>query len=180
VRDLLPWALSCALSAALGGVVALMLWRLRRSRKGRRVQAHGKRGEELAEALLRAEGFTIVERQRRLSYVLSEAEAPRAIEVVVDFVVRKGGQELVAEVKTGPTAVLRSAETRRQLLEYQLASGAGAVLLVDADGGKISRVTFPLARPEVPDSAGRSGRILVMLGLCLLLMAASYLYGRAG
>jgi hypothetical protein len=175
---LLPWALSCALSAALGGLLAIMLWRLRRSRKGRRVQAHGKRGEELAETLLRARGFTIVERQRRMSYSLTVADAPLQVELVVDFVVHKNGRELVAEVKTGPSARLGNAETRRQLLEYQLASGADAVLLVDADRGTISQVTFPLAQPAAPANA--RGRGWLAWGLVLLLIAACYWYWRAG
>ena len=55
----------------------------------------------------------------------------------------KDGKTCVAEVKTGERALdLRHGPTRRQLLEYQQAFGVEGVLLVDAEGGSVSCVSF--------------------------------------
>ena len=47
-----------------------------------------------------------------------------------------------------PPPRIERAETRRQLLEYQLATGARCVLLVDPDAGTITEVSFPITLPE--------------------------------
>jgi hypothetical protein len=53
---------------------------------------------------------------------------------------------MVAEVKTGTQAPrFEHADTRRQLLEYQLAFEVDSVLLVDVEAGEVREVSFPLA-----------------------------------
>lgn len=144
-------ALGCAACLALGAWVALALRGLRERMRGRALQRQGARGERDAERVLRAAGYVIRERQARRSYRMEVNGALRNADVAFDFVVERAGELLVAEVKTGSSAPrIERAETRRQLLEYQLATGARCVLLVDPDAGTITEVTFPITLPEHP------------------------------
>ena len=139
-----------AFSAGLGIALGMWLASLALTRRDRRAaqarNTRGKRGEERALQLLEEAGYSIVERQRRSAYrVLTDG---RELEVGVsfDFVVARDGRELIAEVKTGSLVTqLRHADTRRQLLEYQLISGCAPILLVDPDAERITEVSFPLA-----------------------------------
>lgn len=142
------------LQAVFAGLLGLLLgaWLMQRLRTqrdrtlARARNARGKRGEDRAEALLIAAGYEIVARQRRSAYKVWTDASELTVTLAVDFVVRRAGRELVAEVKTGSAGTqLRSAETRRQLLEYQLASGAQSVLLVDPERARITELSFPFA-----------------------------------
>jgi hypothetical protein len=144
-----PSWLIAVIAAGLGfGLGALLMSRLRVRREqvqGRARNARGRRGEERAAKLLVAAGYTIVARQQRASYALVSDSAPLEVGLSFDFVVSKGGRQWVAEVKTGALGTqLKHADTRRQLLEYQLASGETQVLLVDPERERISQVSFPL------------------------------------
>lgn len=68
----------------------------------------------------------------------------RPVELRADYLVRRGSERFVAEVKTGRVApCLATAATRRQLLEYRLAYAADGVLLVDMAQRRIHEVVFP-------------------------------------
>lgn len=173
MRSPLLLALACAVCLVLGAWAALALRDLRDRLRGRALQRQGARGERDAERLLQAAGYAIVERQARRSYGIEVNGAHRSAEVSFDFIVERRGERLVAEVKTGHAAPrLERAETRRQLLEYQLATGARCVLLVDPDAGTISEVAFPLALPSMaPRSSWRTPAALV----AIVIAAAWYL-----
>ena len=89
---------------------------------------------------------------------------------MLDFVVERGGEELVAEVKTGATLTthLSRAETRRQLLEYQLATGTRRVLLVDPEAKSVTEVAFPLT--TAPPSGPSAWRVLAVFALLAALV----------
>jgi hypothetical protein len=98
----------------------------------------------------------------------------RTAEVAFDFIVSRGGEELVAEVKTGSSAPrIERAETRRQLLEYQLATGARCVLLVDPAAGSITEISFPITMPEL--AATKSSWSAPVVLIALVVAAAWYL-----
>ncbi len=160
--------LACAL---LGAWLALALRRLRETAGARARQRQGARGERAAERMLEAAGYRIHARQHRTSYRIEVDRQAQEVELVLDFVVERDGEHLVAEVKTGRRAPrLERAETRRQLLEYQLATGCRRVLLVDADAGAITEVAFPL-----PAQAARSGtRWRALLAVALLAAALAW------
>jgi Holliday junction resolvase-like predicted endonuclease len=148
-----PWTeIACALALTLVVGLSLGAWLMRRwrvardSRLARERNERGKLGEDRAETLLLAAGYEIVARQQRTSYRVLAAERSLQVGLILDFVVAREGRQLVAEVKTGAVATqLKHADTRRQLLEYQLASGASSVLLVDPERECITEVAFPLA-----------------------------------
>lgn len=163
----------CTLGMLLG---VLLAWWGQRKLQRRAAQARnlrGRRGERHAASLLEAQGYRIVERQRRVSYAVAVGESERTVELVLDYVVAREGEELVAEVKTGPSAPqLRHADTRRQLLEYQLATGCSRVLLVDPEQARVTEVCFPLAREAVLQP-GPSSSFAARVALLLLLISAT-------
>jgi len=153
--------------AIVAAVVALWLAaRLRAWRGSRRARARAARagaGEDEAARLLEDAGYTIVERQARVTWAPLVDGAPVMMELRADYLVEAGGELLVAEVKTGEDAPsVTTAATRRQLLEYHVAFGADGVLLVCPERGAIHRVVFPFAiraldphRPSPPKSCLR-------------------------
>ena len=95
-----------------------------------------------AEALLRRAGYRIVARQARAVLRVAVDGRIEEFEVRADLVVRRWWRRYVAEIKSGGAARLAHAPTRRQLLEYRQAFACKRLLLVDADRGRILRVSF--------------------------------------
>ena len=164
-------AVSCL---ALGMWLATRVRRLRETLRGRAANARGKRGERDAERLLEAHGYRIHERQARASYELEVDGERRSVDLALDLIVERHGERLVVEVKTGASAPrLSRPETRRQLLEYQLATGSSRVLLVDPEAGTLTEVAFPLAASASWSASGsESGRASAAIAALTMLMAA--------
>ena len=178
-------ALSLLCGVALGAWLVAWLHGRRGRREGVARNARGKRGEERAAALLEAAGYRILERQRRSAYRVSVDAAELDVGVTFDFVVLRDGRELIAEVKTGSLVTrLRHAETRRQLLEYQLVSGREAVLLVDPERACITEVSFPLpdgvGAPEVSLPTPQPRGWVVWAWVLALAVGACALWYRSG
>ena len=124
---------------------------LKRARVRRRFE-RGLEGEREAAAILVEHGYTVEGAQVTTSYVIDVDGAPVEILLRADYVVSRGGERYVAEVKTGRVAPsVQAPATRRQLLEYHLAFAVAGVLLVDADARSVHRIAFPAA-PGARDS----------------------------
>jgi hypothetical protein len=181
VHTWLGLAISLAIGLALGAWLMDLLRARREQLLARARNARGRRGEERAVQLLTAAGYQILARQQRTSYALRQDDKELRVALAFDFVVEKDGKQCVAEVKTGALGTqLKHAETRRQLLEYQLASGGSQVLLVDPEGERISQVSFPLSTPpaevELADAPTQSAWPLVV---CFAITALCvYLWSR--
>lgn len=118
-------------------------------------RSRGARGEALAERILEAHGYTIVERQLSARYALEVDGAAETFLVRADFVVERSGRRFVAEAKAGAFAPrLETAATRRQILEYSCAFDVEGVVLVDAESARVrvvsARPLTPHARPIAP------------------------------
>ncbi|MCA9580850.1 MAG: hypothetical protein KC416_03590 [Myxococcales bacterium] len=124
-------------TVALGRAVylrALRWWRHRRAVAG----------ERRAERLLRKGGYRILDRQVEHHWTVDVDGTATPIPLRADLLVSREGKRFIAEVKTGRRGTdIRSAATRRQLLEYRMAYDVGGVLLVDMEHRKIVEVTFP-------------------------------------
>lgn len=130
----------------------LSAWRARF--RGRAANIRGQRGERAAEKLLARRGYRTLARQAQHTYPVQLGDETVDVTLSADFVVERSGRTYVAEVKTGERAPrFENAETRRQLLEYQLGFGVDSVLLVDVDAGELREVRFPIARPRAPLSS---------------------------
>jgi len=142
---------------ACGAWLALVLRRWLDARSRRRRGARAQRAERDAAGLLEASGFAVLGRQQRQRWALEVDGRAMEFTLVADYLVERDGRRWVAEVKTGERALdLRHGPTRRQLLEYQQAFGVDGVLLVDAEGRSLSRVSF-----LEPREAPRSNRLVV-------------------
>jgi Holliday junction resolvase-like predicted endonuclease len=163
-RELL---LGLALLALVPALVMLARSALRRRRMRLRFE-RGAEGEREAAALLERAGYTIEAAQAATRYEVDVDGARAEVAVRADFVVSRGGERFVAEVKTGRVAPrLETSATRRQLLEYQHAFDVGGVLLVDADARTVQRISFRPRAPRPPVAAW--GLVLVAAVVLALL-----------
>jgi hypothetical protein len=151
----------CALSLLAGVYIAVVV-RRRWVRFGRQRQwARARRAESTAERLLTSLGYAVVGAQVQRSYRLWVDGRPRAVAVRADYVVTRGNQTYVAEVKSGNRApLLETAATRRQLLEYLVAFGAHGVLLVDGESQRVHEVVFPRAVEAERGAWSRAGSMV--------------------
>jgi hypothetical protein len=171
--------LAIIVAISLVFVQTLRLWwaraapRFRLAAQRRRAAA----GEHEAEVLLRSAGYRIEARQprARLAYGLDGSDV--FVDVRADLLVRRGRRRYVAEVKTGAKATeLANRATRRQLLEYAHAFDVDAILLVDADGGRVSTVRIPDRATQRAPGVGAGTLLLgaaVLVGALLALATAS-------
>jgi Holliday junction resolvase-like predicted endonuclease len=149
------------LGLALGAWLALALRRTRETLRARAHNARGRRAENAATKLLEANGYRIVGRQDRKTYVVRQGETDQNVELIIDFVVEKAGERFAAEVKSGGAAAgIERADTRRQLLEYQLVLGSKRVLLVDPERSLITTLAFPIPRPQTGPASKAKSRSL--------------------
>lgn len=133
-------------------VVVTLLWRReagRTARVGRRRQRRAMRAEHDAERLLKRAGYKLLDRQVEASWPVEVDGQVRRAAVRADLLVSRRRRRFVAEVKSGDQAPRPDhPQTRRQLLEYQLAYDVDGVLLVDMEEGRVIEVAFPAARTD--------------------------------
>jgi hypothetical protein len=127
---------------------------LRRFARARVVEDH-------AVKLLDEQGYRVLARQVPVRYSLLVDGRAHDVDLQLDYVVERAGRQYVAEVKSGEVAPsLAHAPTRRQLIEYGIATQTSDVLLVDPERGSVSVVTVPTGARSA--SAGRSIAIAVI------------------
>jgi hypothetical protein len=166
-------ASACALGLCAGAWLALALRRLHGRQRARGHNARGQRAELDAERLLEENGYRILARKLATTYRVEADGASHEVALVLDYLVEWRGEQLAAEVKSGSTAPrLQHRETRRQLLEYQLALGSSAVVLVDPARARVSRISFPVGPARAPSLQ------LMAAGAFVLLCAALAWFAR--
>ena len=167
------------LLVVLGAWLETKWRRLRDRKKSREAAKRGLQGEREAEKLLRKLGYTIVTRHPPASYPMMVDGEPQSVQLQADFMVVREGKRFVAEVKTGKAAKLDQAETRRQMLEYQMAFGIDALLLIDADAKVVRTVRFPLPKAK-PKAAPAKRATLRWATIGALAMGAIWLLAQQG
>lgn len=101
------------------------------------------RKENEARQFLRKKGFNIISTQEEFTYSLLTNGQKIPIKIRFDYIVKRGGQRYIAEVKTGKLAIkAEHGPTRRQLLEYCYASKSNGILLVDMENKSIKKINF--------------------------------------
>lgn len=143
--SLLLLVVSASLSMLVIGLgLALVLARREPGRASQRRNAVAQAGEGAAEALLEAEGFSVLERQVSVEGALCLDGDEVAFRVRLDLRVERDGLLYIAEVKTGTLAPDPSfPATRRQLREYAALLPDHGILLVDMESETITEVAFP-------------------------------------
>lgn len=133
----------------LGALAVWLLLRYAKRLKGKRVQKRGKRGEEAAVALLRSQGYRVLDRQVTKPATIYVDGKCHESHVHADMVVQKGWRRYIVEVKTGKQANPALANVRRQLLEYNFVFEPDGMLFVDIEKKRIREVAFDRPMPGV-------------------------------
>ncbi len=155
------------------------LRRLSERRAGKLHNARGQAGELRAVELLRSRGYRVRARHVSRSYRLEVDEGGEEVQLIADFIVERDGQRWVAEVKTGKHAPrVGHADTRRQMLEYQLAFGTPGVLLVEPEAGRVRVVNFPFAAHRQGATRSPVKALAYGLASAALLLAAWWTWTR--
>jgi len=167
-------AIALVLLLVLSGAWLASKWRTLRDRnKAREAAKRGLQGERDAEKLIKQLGYKIVLRHPPATYAMAVDGDPQSVQLTADFLLELKGKRVLAEVKTGKAAKLEHTETRRQLLEYQLAFGVDALLLIDMDAKQVRTVRFPLPKQKptgVPTAVKKRMSLRwVAIALCALL-----------
>ncbi len=140
----------CFVAATIGAVVfhkiykTYLVWRMqRRFRKGLKA-------ESAACKLLENLGYSILSTQPVLFLSLVLDQEKKKYKVRPDILVKKNGALFFAEVKTGRVAGNPlNRDTRRQLLEYSLASNSCGLLLVNMETKIVHTISFPQKETEM-------------------------------
>ncbi len=104
-----------------------------------------KRAEKNAEKWLKRNGFQIIGKQQSRPLIIKTGNTSHRYLIRTDFLVKKGGNKFVVEVKSGrKNSKITNRETRRQLLEYFLAYQTYGIILFDMDSKNFSEVKFLL------------------------------------
>jgi Holliday junction resolvase-like predicted endonuclease len=132
-----------------GGLLSLVLYLKIRNylnyQKAKCRSFSSKRAEKKAEIWLKRKGFHIIEKQQSRPLIIKTGKTSHRYLIRTDFLVKKGGQKYVVEVKSGrKNSKITNRETRRQLLEYFLAYQACGIILFDMDSKKFTEVKFLL------------------------------------
>lgn len=147
MRDLDPYLLAVAVIGAIFvGVWLQRRWTSwTRRRRMKRLRKMGMRGESRAAGLLARHGFVLEQTQVSGHIEVRVDGVPSRYRVRADGVASRGGRRYVVEIKGGMDAArIANRTTRRQLLEYAIATQTDAVVLVDAARHKVHVVEFPM------------------------------------
>lgn len=110
-----------------------------RRRVATRAAGASRRTEGVME-ILQSQGYDILDISRKVPLVTTVDGRTHQAEIEADFIVRKLGKTCVAIIRRSKGERLTNRKTRRQLLEYYVAHGPSAVLLVDPDTRKIRTI----------------------------------------
>lgn len=129
-------------------------------------------GEEEAEKLLRKQGYDILDSQvRRPVRMTVDGEIIESF-IKIDYLVAKGAQTYLVEVKTGKQANVRLPNVRRQLFEYQNIFHTDGILFIDMNKYDIMEVSF-----DETDQSKSSMKLFfggVLVGMLLMIFIYSY------
>ena len=162
----------------LGGWLTLKWNGYKVRRAASKAAKHGLKAEKEAEKLLKKLGYTLLQRQPPGSYWAVVDGEPLAVKVTGDLLVELKGKTFMAEVKTGKAAKLDNAETRRQMLEYQLAFPVDGILLVDMDDKKIRTIRFPLPKPAAAAAVTAKKKAVRWVGVAVISSIAIWFFAR--
>lgn len=152
----------------------------------------GLKEEKRAAKLLEQHGYTVREFHPKVAYTLHVDNSSERITLELDYIVEKNNKKYVAEVKSGEhTSSILYAPTRRQLLEYAVATDFDGYLLVQTHTNTIQEIRFPISKKRaifipllsilqiilaiVSYIISKHPYVLIV-ALCILLTSFLYLY----
>lgn len=166
------------IGVALGGMAVVLFFKIKswyvkylRDRKFDKAI----RKEEEAYFFLEKNGYEIIEYQPELCYNVYVDEETCKIKVTPDYIVKKRGKIYIAEVKTGEYAPdISSRGTRRQLLEYYIASEMSGILLVDMESKIIKEIRFEIISLE-KESEEEINKVIIIILIGVIIILSLYI-----
>ena len=129
--------------AFLAGIALTIFgMKLLKKHRGRKNVKKGIKGEKVARALLKKEGYKILHEQLEDTVVMTVQDKVHECKVRADFYVKKGMKKYIVEVKSGQNVKATLPEIRRQLLEYDLVFRPDGMLFLDTNKGILEEVIF--------------------------------------
>jgi hypothetical protein len=167
----------------IGGITTFFLIQFLTRLKIKKKIKRGIKLEHDAQTFLIQQGYSIQAYHLPISYTLNLDNKPITIGLELDYIISKNGKTYVAEVKSGEhTATVYYAQTRRQILEYAIATKYDGYLLIDMHHKKIHKIQFPLEKQYFIPTYIKIGVILIASTILLftLMLQKYYIYGNIG
>lgn len=129
--------------AFLAGItLAIFVMKTLKKYRGRKNVKKGIKGEKIARALLKKEGYQILNEQLEDKVIMTVQDKVHECKVRADFYVKKGMKKYIVEVKSGQNVKATLPDIRRQLLEYDLVFRPDGMLFLDTNKGVLEEVVF--------------------------------------
>ena len=127
-------------------LILLIQYKSRIYIRNRKQQKRFKRGAKLekkAKKLLIKKGYTILAEQYIAYHKFKVDNNTIQAKLIVDYIVEKGNEKYIIEVKSGQSAnSIKNKDTRRQLLEYFYAVENDGVMLLDMENEVLHSIEF--------------------------------------
>lgn len=134
------------LCSVLGGLFFLGIKKWIVGYRIRKRLARGREKELEAVEWLESNGFRILDHQPQYQHAVKWNGRRQVFNVRPDFLVRKRGQTILVEVKSGSSAIsIENRSTRRQLLEYHIVAPKYDLYLLDMEAGQLNKVDFSIS-----------------------------------
>lgn len=158
------------------GIISFRLWYKSFSKK-KQQKKRFKRGfklEQKAAKFLISKGFTILGDQVEYQHTYFVNDEETVSTINIDYLVEKGNEIFVVEVKSGKSAIsIKNRSTRRQLLEYAVAIECDGVYLLDMENKELQLIEFQF--PTTTDTPkSNKGLLLALVSLIVVLLYIIY------
>lgn len=140
-----PWMWGMIFSFSVAVVATIFVSSAWRRHQRKRILSRAQVVEKEAVSLLENSGFKLVEEQPEREFFIKVNGKKIPCKARADYLVRRGKDLYVAEVKTGKYLHFDHPRVRRQLLEYYLVYHPKAVILVNGESDELYRITFPFS-----------------------------------
>ncbi|HXL01628.1 MAG TPA: hypothetical protein PK016_00690 [Candidatus Atribacteria bacterium] len=144
-----PWVWGMIFSFSVAVVITMFVSSAWRRHRRKKIFSRAQVVEKEAASLLENSGFKLVEEQPEREFFIQVNGKKIPCKARADYLVRRGKDLYVAEVKTGEYLHFDHPRVRRQLLEYYLVYRPKAIILVNGESDELYRVTFPFSNASI-------------------------------
>ncbi len=132
--------------------ILLLRYKLKEYSENRKRRKRFQRGDQLekeARSFLINKGYDIIDEQYECYHNYLVDGEMQSSKLIVDYVVQRKSKVYLVEVKSGQKAIsIANKNTRRQLLEYDIAIENDGAYLLDMENKKLSLIEFANTKEE--------------------------------
>ena len=162
-------------------LLRILLKQYKEKRTTKRRFKRGSKLEKRGRDFLIRQGYKIEHEQYLAHHQFYVNNQKFSIGLIPDYIVSKGGETYIVDVKSGTSAIsLKDKSTRRQLLEYDHAIPNDGIFLLDMENEKLKQVTFPSWKTSEAGSLNISTRnhhkklIAILISIIISLLIVIY------